>query len=116
MARPVRLPKRRSKYGNVKTVVDGITFDSKLEAKRWGELKLLACAGKITQLVRQCSFTLKVGDVAIGKWIMDFYYVEVAGMHQIAEDAKGMWTPLAKWKRRHFEAQYPDVIFCEIRK
>ena len=30
---------KRSKYGNVKTVVDGFTFDSKKEADRWLVLK-----------------------------------------------------------------------------
>lgn len=30
---------KRSKYGNIKTVVDGIKFDSKKEAGRYQELK-----------------------------------------------------------------------------
>ena len=31
---------RFSKYNNVRTVVDGITFDSKKEAQRYSELRL----------------------------------------------------------------------------
>lgn len=31
----------KSKYNNVKTVVDGITFDSKAEARRYQELKFM---------------------------------------------------------------------------
>ena len=38
---------RKSKYGNIKTRVDGILFDSKKEAKRYLELKLLEKAGRI---------------------------------------------------------------------
>ena len=34
-----------NKYRNRKTVVDGITFDSKREAERYMELKLLEQAG-----------------------------------------------------------------------
>lgn len=48
----------RSKYGARKTVVDGITFDSKREAERYSELKLLERAGKIEGLRRQVSFEL----------------------------------------------------------
>lgn len=47
-----------SKYNNQKTVVDGITFDSKKEAARWQELLLLQKAGKITDLQRQVKFVL----------------------------------------------------------
>ena len=38
---PIEKPKGKSKFGAKKTVVDGITFDSKAEAKRYGELKQL---------------------------------------------------------------------------
>jgi hypothetical protein len=38
---------KRAKYGAEPTVVDGIRFDSKKEAARYQELKLLAKAGEI---------------------------------------------------------------------
>lgn len=47
-----------SKYGARKTVVDGITFDSKKEANRYRELKLLEKAGKISNLKLQVPFEL----------------------------------------------------------
>ena len=48
-----------SKYGNIKTVTsDGIKHDSRKEANRWCELKLLEKAGKITDLQRQVPFEL----------------------------------------------------------
>jgi len=46
--RPGYVPKVPPKYGNKKTVVDGITFDSMREANRYRELKLLERAGKVT--------------------------------------------------------------------
>lgn len=46
------------KYGNKKTVVDGIEFDSLKEARRYWELKLLQRAGKIEGLELQKEFEL----------------------------------------------------------
>ena len=46
------------KYGNRKVTVDGIEFDSKKEAQRYWELKLLQRAGKISDLQLQREFEL----------------------------------------------------------
>ena len=107
-----------SKYRNVKTVVDGITFDSKLEAKRYGELNLLERAGEIKELQLQQKFPLmsvtRQKTVAlIGHYIADFTYQENGDF--IVEDTKGLPTPLYKWKKKHFEAQY-DIKITEIKK
>lgn len=48
----------RSKYGNRKTTVDGITFDSAREARRWTELLMLVKAGDVRNLHRQYNFAL----------------------------------------------------------
>ena len=48
-----------NKYHNKKvTSYDGIQHDSKKEARRWCELKLLQKAGKISELQRQVEFEL----------------------------------------------------------
>ena len=47
-----------SKYNSKKTVVDGQTFDSKKEARRYQELLLLEKAGEIQNLSRQVKFVL----------------------------------------------------------
>jgi hypothetical protein len=47
-----------SKYGSKKVVIDGQTFDSKKEARRYCELLLLVRAGEITDLQRQVEFEL----------------------------------------------------------
>ena len=56
-----RLPNsyaNKSKYGADKTVIDGIKFDSKKEARRYSELKLMQRAGEIADLQTQVKFVL----------------------------------------------------------
>ena len=48
----------KNKYHNKKVTVDGITFDSVKEARRYSELILLQRAGKIKDLRRQVKFEL----------------------------------------------------------
>ena len=47
-----------SKYRNKKVLLDGVAFDSKKEAKRYRELKLMEDAGMISRLERQVKFDL----------------------------------------------------------
>jgi len=49
---------RWNKYKNNKTVVDGIVFDSRKEASRYRELKILESAGSISDLKCQEKFVL----------------------------------------------------------
>lgn len=92
-----------SKYRNCKTIVDGITFDSKAEARRYGELKLLLKAGAITDLIPQAPFEL-VPSVVLGnrkrpaiKYKADFVYTENG--HKVVEDVKGMKTAVYSLKK-----------------
>ena len=48
----------KSKYKADKVVVDGVKFDSKREARRYRELKLLEKAGEISDLQMQVKFVL----------------------------------------------------------
>ncbi len=49
----------KMKYHNIKTkTFDGIEFDSRKEARRWNELKLLERAKEIKDLQRQVKYTL----------------------------------------------------------
>ena len=47
-----------NKYSNKKVTIDGFKFDSKKEAKRYSELKLLLRANKITDLILQPKYLL----------------------------------------------------------
>lgn len=79
MAAALRLKgKRPRKYRNQPVVVDGQRFDSKAEAKRWAELKLLEKAGKISCLERQVEFELHAdGGKKVTSYIADFVYMTV---------------------------------------
>lgn len=48
-----------SKYKNIKVMVDGIKFDSKAEARRYAELKLMEDTGHIKELKLQPKFELQ---------------------------------------------------------
>lgn len=94
-----------SKYGNRKTEVDGILFDSKKEAERWGELKLLLRAGEIKELKRQVKYCIIPtiegdGGKAVQKatyYVCDFQYYEKvgSGWKLVVEDVKSVATKTA---------------------
>lgn len=100
------LPVSRSKYGNRKTKVCGITFDSKHEAERYLELKAMEKAGVIRELELQKPFLLipaqkldgKVVERAV-KYVADFTYRTADGI-RVVEDAKGCRTEVYKLKRK----------------
>ena len=78
---------KRSKFGNVKTEVDGITFDSKAEASRFGELKLMELAGVILDVECQPRYELVVNGVKISRYTGDFRYMTREG-DIVVEDVK----------------------------
>lgn len=87
-----------AKYGNRKTIVDGIKFDSAKEAKRWGVLKLMERAGEISNLQRQVKFELNEGGTHSVKYIADFVYWKKG--QTIVEDCKGFRTAIYKKKKK----------------
>lgn len=103
----------RSKYGNKKTVVDGITFDSKAEARRYIELKVLEAKGEIEKLELQpkykliSKYTLEGRTVRETNYIGDFQYYCHKRKKLIVEDVKGApETDVFKLKRKLFGAKY----------
>lgn len=104
-----------TKYGNRKTEVNGILFDSKLEAGRWSELCLLAHGGAITGLARQVDYPLVVEGVHICTYRADFVYTELATGALVVEDAKGHATESYRLKKRLLKALY-GLEIVEIRK
>lgn len=97
--------KRPNKYGAVKTVVDGITFDSKAEAKRWQQLKVMEQAGEIHSIVRQPVFPLYVNGNLVCKYVADFKYLQRSG-GLVVEDVKGVRTAVYILKRKLVKAIY----------
>ena len=97
---------RGNKYGAVKTVVDGITFDSKAEAARYQELKLLEKAGEIGAIFVHPQYTIMVEDKRICRVIFDFVYENIKTGRIVIEDVKGLDNPLSRLKRRLFEVTH----------
>ena len=106
----------QGKYGNKKTTVDGITFDSQKEAKRYKELSLMDRSGMISDLQMQVKYVLipaqrepdtigKKGGLHKGKlierevsYVADFVYQENG--HTVVEDTKGFRTKDYLLKRK----------------
>ena len=106
----------RSKYHSKKIEVDGMTFDSRKEHRRWCELCQLERVGKITELQRQVKYILipsqyepstigKNDAVKRGKmierecsYVADFVYTEKGNL--VVEDVKGFKTADYKIKRK----------------
>lgn len=99
-----------SKYKAIRTTIDGITFDSKKEAKRYSELKLLQRANEIKELKLQVPFILvdKSKHGRAIKYIADFTYYE--GDKFIVEDCKGYRTETYKLKKRLLAERYDIEI------
>ena len=93
-------PAKRSKYGNVKVQADGFTFDSKAEAKRYEELKLLGKAGKIWGLRIHPSL-----DLGSCRYAADFSYEQI-GESTTWEDVKGRETKDFKIKLKLMREKY----------
>lgn len=110
-----------SKFRNKKTPVDGITFSSRREAKRYQELKILQQAGEIAELKLQPSWTFYVDgnpvlirsqgfpNGRLAKFVADFSYVTKDGEF-VVEDSKGFRTDVFKWKKALMEACHGIVV------
>lgn len=107
-----------SKYNSRTTTVDGFTFDSKKEAKRYLELKQMEKDGLINDLQLQVPFVLiPPFEIEIdGKkrkrrkmeYIADFvYYINNV---KVVEDVKGRKTEVYKIKKKIFEYKFKTTI------
>lgn len=115
------MKRKKNKYLNRKVTINGETFDSKKEYKRYCELSLLQRAGAITDLQRQVKFVLipaqyetyeryskdgkrlKDGQKCVERecaYIADFVYKENG--KTVVEDTKGMRTKDYIIKRKLF--------------
>lgn len=101
------------KYGNEPTMLDGHHFDSKLEAQRYVELKLLLIAGQIQDLKVHQKWYLHANGIRLGYYEADFNYLEKG--KPVIEDVKGLPTTIYNWKKKHVFAEY-GIHIREIRK
>lgn len=98
---------RRTKYRNRATVVDGFRFDSRLEADRYCELKLLRASGEVKYFLRQVPFVLAPGAT----YRCDFLVVwdtpaRWNDLGVTAEETKGFLTEASRVKLAMVEQLY----------
>jgi len=110
--------KPTNKHGNKKVEINGIKFDSKMEGKRYRELKLLERAGHITEIELQPEYLLQEGFRYDGKayrsikYTPDFRYKKDGDI--VVEEVKGFADTSYKIRKRLFLFQNPNVVFVEL--
>lgn len=107
--------KTLNKYGAKRLRIDGITFDSKLEADRYQQLKLLERAGQIKSLEYHKKFIIipksRYGDNVL--YEADFFYFENG--KPIVEDTKSKATITSTYKlKKRLLAETHGITIKEI--
>ena len=102
-----------SKYSAVRTEIDGYIFDSKREAARYQDLRLLERVGYLTNLELQPKFPLVVNGKKVCTYQADFRYLTKDGK-TVIEDVKGVRTAVYSLKAKLFHALYPGLRIEEI--
>ena len=98
-----------NKYRAKKVSLDGYVFDSKAEARRYGELRLMLKSKDITHLEIHRKYILTVNDVGVAIYVADFGYFDVRKNEWIVEDVKSPVTaklPAFKMKKKLMLALY----------
>ena len=100
-----------NKYRNIKTVVDGITFDSKREAFYYQIFKKQEQLGHIKDLKLQVPFHFVLNGKKIFTYKADFTYINPNCDNYLqVVDVKGVQTPVFKLKKKLIEAQHGIII------
>lgn len=94
-----------SKYHSERTEVDGISFQSKKEARHYADLRLAQKAGELLFFLRQVPFHLPGGVI----YRCDFAEFWKDGSVRFV-DCKGYKTAMYKTKLKIVEALYPVKI------
>lgn len=110
-AQTIKQKPERNKYGAKRVSVDGYNFDSKAEARRYNELKLMRQTGLISNLQVHPRFPIVHNEREICVVELDFKYLargDVVVPEWRYEDVKSPATntPLSKLKRKLVESFY----------
>lgn len=106
-----------------KITIDGITFDSLMEGRRYRELKLLERAGVIvnlachTKYMLQEKFSLPNGKkIRAITWTDDFSYDDLERAEHVVEDVKGVATEANRLRIKMFMKRYRQdaVLIREV--
>ncbi|GAA0735585.1 DUF1064 domain-containing protein [Clostridium oceanicum] len=103
-----------SKYGSKKIVIDGITFDSKDEARYYEYLKKKKSKGKIVNFELQPKYTLIPAFKKNSKsyramtYTPDFIIYNLDGSEELI-DVKGFSTQQGEIRKKLFDYKYADL-------
>jgi len=103
--------KKKAKYGNNRPIVDGICFDSNLEADKYSELKLSLHMGVIAGFCTQPTFILLEG-LGLTKpetYRADFIVFNLDGTYEIIDSKGEFQTEVFKIKHKQFKAKFPRL-------
>lgn len=102
--------KKKPKYGNGRPIVEGIYFDSQLEADKYSELKLSLHMGVIAGFCRQPEFILLegLGLTRPETYRADFIVFNLDGTYEII-DTKGFCNEVFKIKAKQFKHKFPRL-------
>lgn len=113
----------RNKFNAQKVELDGMTFDSKKEHKRYIELKAMQQRGEIHSLEHHTKFELAPKTKIEGekrakpavRYFADFTYYNSAGKY-IVEDVKSAATrKLASYRtKKHLMKTVLNIDVCEV--
>lgn len=108
--------KKKSKYGNQKSRVGGLTFDSKLESEHYVILLNRLSRGEIKDLARQVRIELTLNAKVRedrAHYVADFVFFDLGMDKWIVLDSKGMQTDTYKLKRKWLLDNFNGFLFIE---
>ena len=83
------LSRRTSKHRNIPVIIDGVRFDSKGEAARFQQLKLIELSGQISRLELKPKYEFMHNGQKFQTYTPDFQYFDETTKKTIVEDYKG---------------------------
>lgn len=89
-----------SKFKNIRTVIDGISFPSKAEGAYYSMLKLRERAGEVSNVEMQKPYALTVNGVLVCTYRADFVFDDLREKRHRVVDVKGVQTPEFKIKKK----------------
>lgn len=94
-------------------IVNGQSFHSLSESRRYSKLAFLESKGLISNLELQPKFSFDTNGKHICNYIADFRFKY--GGETFVEDVKGYMTPVFRLKHKMLKAFYPDVELCLVK-
>ena len=92
--------RKKNKFNARKCEVDGYVFDSMMEARRYGQLKMLQLGKLISDLKVHPKYSIDVNGQHICTYIADFTYTDTQTGEKICEDVKGKRLSVYVLKRK----------------